>query len=276
MTVANTFVDSFEDAARLVFREAAAEGMKPEVATLFGSGLDRGGLRQEMERVVASAIKARYGKGAWWEIEEWWLVPVPRPRYEARALPCLVVESKVHGVAAVEVVPERSRRRGYITVVQPLAKPQTTLLPLHFLRALLDGDLDRYRKVGKDGLWTSWEVVGLKQPLRLHDSLVEGLTQTFKVKPVPRWLEDFGPHGRAVMPPVCGVLLGLMYRDISASLPPEQQPCNLEELLPMVTSLGYSTTRAKRWVKQAEPEFRPGMSKEEALRIILKYIDKEI
>jgi hypothetical protein len=118
-------------------------------------------------------------------------------------------------------------------------------------------------------------VAGLRQPLRLHDGLVSGLRRVFKLKPIADWLEDFGSYGQSLVPLVVGAMLGLVYRDADTAVPVEQQPWTRERLLEVVTGMGYSTVRGERVLERAEPELRAGMTLEEAIRTVLKYIGKE-
>ena len=276
MTIRREYIETFEEAIPLAFREAPVEGMKPEVAYLFTAMLDQKISRQEVERLVNSAVKGQYGKDTEWDISDWWQVAVPSPRYEARGLPSLIIETRAYVIASVEVTPGWSRRSWHIAIVEPLGKPQTIVLPLCFLQALLDGDEDRYRVVGKDGSWTLREIAGLKQPLRLHDDFVNELRLVFRLKPVADWLDDFGSRGRSLMPLVVGSLLGLMYRGDSTSVPVEQQAYSRETLIEIITGMGYGIARAHRVLERAEPELRAGMPLEEATRIVLKYIGEEV
>jgi hypothetical protein len=277
MTVTRGYVETFDEAITLAFREAQVQGMKPEVAHLFGSMLERAAWQAEVQKLVNNAVKGHYGKEAKWDIEEWWPVPVATPRYEARGLPSLAFETRVYLVASVQVSISNGwdRNRRYITVIEAPAKPQTTLLPLCLLQALLDGNEHRYRVVGKDGSWTSLEIVGLKQPVRLHEGFKDNLREVFRHKPVADWVDDFGMHGRSLAPTIVGALLGMRYRQVSASLPTEQQPCSREALVAVMTSLGYGTARAQRAVERAEPELRAGMTLAEATPIVLRHITEE-
>ncbi len=275
MTLITEHIKSLEDAIALAIREAQVQGMKPEASRLFAAVLDTVS-RQEVEKLVTSAVKSQYGKDAEWDIGGWWQVAVPLPRYEGRGLPGLIVETRAHLVASVEVTPRWSRRSWHIASIEPLGKPQTTLLPLCFLLALLDGNEDRYRIVGKDGAWTLREIAGLKQPLRLHDDFVNRLRRVFRMKPVADWLDDFGLRGQSLVPLVVGSLLGLMYRGDSASVPLEQQAYSREMLIEIVTGMGYGIARAQRLLERAEPELRAGMTLEEATRIVLKHISEEV
>ena len=162
MCITKEYIDSFEEATPVAFREAEVKGMKSEMARLFATMVDRRDSQDEAERLVASAIRSHYGKETKWEIDDCWRVAVPLLRYEARGLPSLIIETRVYVVASAEVTPRWSQRSWHIAVAEPLGKPQTTVLPLCFLQPLLDGNEDRYRIVGKDGQWTSREVVGLK------------------------------------------------------------------------------------------------------------------
>lgn len=87
MAIVRGYIDGFEEAAHLAFREARAGDMKPEVAALFATMLEPGCSPQEVEKLVGSAFRGRYGKETGWDIERWWQVPVPSPRYQVRGLP---------------------------------------------------------------------------------------------------------------------------------------------------------------------------------------------
>ena len=275
MTIIRKHIETFEEAIALAFRETRLEGMKPEVSRLFAAMLDTIS-RQEVKKLVTSAVRNQYGKDTEWDISNWWQVAVPLPRYEARGLPSLIVETRAYSVASVEVTRGWGRRSWHIALVEPLGKPRMTLLPLCFLQALLDGNEDRYRIVGKDGRWTLREVAGLKQPLRLHDDFVNQLHHVFRLEPVADWLDDFGSRGHSLVPLVVGSLLGLMHRGDSASVPIEQQAYSREMLIDIITGMGYGVARAQRVLERAEPELRAGMTLEEATRIVLKHISEEV
>jgi len=188
----------------------------------------------------------------------------------------LIVETRTYLAGSVEVSPGGSRKWWHIALVEPLGKPQITVLPLCFLLALLDGKEDRYRIVGKDGQWTLREVAGMKQPLRLHDDFVNQLRHSFKLKPVVDWLDDFGSRGHKLAPLVVGSLLGLRHQRDGASVPLGQQAYSQEMLINIITGMGYGIARAQRVLERAEPELRPGMTLEEATRIVLKHISEEV
>jgi len=275
MTVIKGNVGTLKEAIPLVFRTARVEGMQPEVVHLFRTMLERQESKAQVLKLIGGVVRNNYGKEAGWRDAHWWEVPVPTPIYEARGMPSLIFETRTYVVASMLVDADRFRSSRHISVVEALAKPQTTLLPLCFLQALLDGKEQRYPVVGKDGDWTSWDILGLKQPIRIHDKFRSELVNTLRRKPVADWLDDFGSAGRSLAPIIIGVLLGLRYRRATASLPVEQQPWNRETLLEVITSLGYSTARAQGVLAQAEPELRPGITLEEATRTVLKYIAGE-
>ncbi|MDP2952482.1 MAG: hypothetical protein Q8O76_04105, partial [Chloroflexota bacterium] len=193
MTIVRGYINMFEEAARLAFAEAQAGDVKPEAAALFATTLEPGITHGEVEKLVSAKVRSAHGKGCEWEVERWWQVPVPLPRYESKDVPCLVVEGRVYVVSRVEVNPEWSEKSWRASVVAPAGKLEKTTLPLFFLMALLDGEVHRYPVVGKDGDWTSRQVVGVEHPLRLHDEFLDQLARTLKRKPVADWLDDFGP-----------------------------------------------------------------------------------
>ena len=266
---------NIEEAIRLAFGEAHAGDMKPEMAWLFEPVQGEAPVQNEVEKLVAGAVKSHYGRDTSYEVGQWWRVPVPSPRYDARGLASLIIDVTPYLVASVELTSIWNRSRRHVTVVQASGKPQATGLPLCFLRALLDGDDNRYRIVGKQGPWTSLEIPGLKQPLRLHNEFLDRLRHTFDLKPVADWLDDFGSPGYGLAPLVTGALLGLGYRGLRAPLPAEQQPYSRETIVEVITGLGYGAARARKVLDRIETELGPGITLDEAIRIVLRHIGEE-
>ena len=275
MSIVGGRIHSFEEAARLAFQQDNAADMQPQVASLFAAPIDHTLSSQEIDKLVRVDVRTIYGKDVGCSVEEQWQVPVPLLRYEAKDQPRLIVEGKVYLVARVWV--SRQSRSGglYTNSVTPAGKLQKTVLTLSFLSDLLDNSLDHYQKVGKDGGWTTWQSLWLKQPMRLHDDFVTDLTIALKRKPVRDWLEDFGSRGRQLVPLVVGGLLGLRHQRSHASTPLEQQPPTRETLIDMMTGMGYGTSRAEHALELAEPELRKAKTMEEAVPIVLKYILEE-
>lgn len=263
-------INNFEEAARRAFAEARVSGMKTETAALFAVMLDRERSGQEAANIAASTIRREYGKEVFRGMEKHWLMPVPLPRYEGTEVPSLIIETSVYLVISAWVRPPY-KKSWHISIVQPWGKPQRTVLPIFFLLALLDRDEGRFPKVGKDGLWTTWQITGLKHPLRLHDGFLDKLRQIFRLKPVADWLDDFGPHGRSIAPLVVGALLGLMYRG-SSTIPTEGQGVSRQELLQKITGLGYGFQRVQQAMEKAESDLRGTMTMDEAVETVLKYI----
>jgi hypothetical protein len=274
MTVTTRHVETFEDAVALAFCEAQVEGMAAEVAYLFAPLIERSTFQHEVEKLTTASVKKKYGRDARWRIYEWWLVPMPSPRYEAKGLPSLLVDTKVYAVASVRAMPVSPSQPYHVTVVEFAGKLPTTQLPLKFLQAMLDGTVDGYYIAGIDGSWVSYEVTGLKHPLRLNRDFLDRLRQVFQRKSVAAWLEGFGFHGRRVMPVVVGTMLGMIYGGASEASPPGQPPLNRETLVNVVTSLGYSTAEAQQVFKWSEPDIKAGMTLEEATLIMLRHIAK--
>jgi hypothetical protein len=264
---------SLAEAVKIAIMEAQATDMNPDITQLFGTVLDRKADREQMREITIGSLRKQYGKGVRWRVDDWWLIAVPLPLYEARGVPCLVVETSSWLVVSARVTPEWSKESRDATIVSPWGKPVKTVLPLSFLESLLDGTEDRYRIVGKDGAWTLLEVAGLKQPLRLNDDFIEGLKDVLDIKPLADWLDDFGKRGRTLCPLVVGTMLGLIYRDKNALLPIEEQPLDIETLTAAANSLGYSTARVEKAIERAGTELRPEMSIKEALPILLRYVE---
>ncbi len=271
MTITTRRVETFEDAIVAAFSEARVEGMAVEVVHLFTPLVDRSTFQHGVEKLTAASVKQKYGRDGRWRIYDWWLVPVPSPRYEAKSLPSLLIDTKVYAVTSIRVTPPQFQP-SHVTAVEFAGKLPTTQLPLVFLQALLDGTEDSYRIVGIEGSWVSYEVPGLKQPLRINKEFLDGLRQVFSRKCVAAWLDGFGFHGRNVMPVVVGTMLGMMYGGTSEATPPGQPALSRETLIKVITSLGYSTAEAQRVFKWSEPDIKPGMTLEEATLIMLRHI----
>ena len=273
MATLEKHTDSLAEAVKEAFIEAQSGDMSREMAQLFGTVLDRKPDREQVAEIAGSSLRKHYGKKLRWCADNWWLVAIPVPLYEARGVPCLVVETSSWLVVSAIVTPEWSSKFCYATVAASWGKPVKTVLPLGFLHSLLADTEDRYRIVGKDGAWTLLEVAGLKQPLRLNDDFTKELKAVLKMKPLADWLDDFGKKGRLLCPLVVGVMFGLIYRDKHALLPLEEQPLDIETLTTTANGLGYSTARIQKAIERAGTELRPEMTLKEALPVLLRYIE---
>lgn len=276
MTIVRGYINRFEEAARLAFAEAQAADMKPEAAALFATTLEPGMTHGQAEKLGGAAVRSAYGRGCQWEVERWWEVPVPWPRYESKDDPCLVIEGRVYLVARVEIIPDWNERSWRGSVVAQAGKLERTVLPLPALMSMLDGEFECYPVVGKDGGWTSRQMtLGAEQSLRLHDGFVERLLRILKRKPVADWLDDFGSRGTTLAPLVVGGLLGLMYRDADNAQSTVRRPATRDQLVAVITSMGYSAARASKVLDRASLELKPEMTIEEAKPILLKQIAEE-
>lgn len=273
MTIITRRVETFGDAIALGFSEAQVKGTAADIARLFAPLVDRSAFEHGVEKLITAGMKQRYGKDVRWRIDNWWLVPVPSPRYDARPVPSLLIDTKVYQVGSVQVAPVL-RQPYHVTVVELAGKLPTTQLPLVFLQAILDGTEDSYRIVGIDGSWVSYEVTGLKHPLRLNREFLDGLREVFRSQCVADWLDGFGPHGRNVVPVVVGTMYGMQYAGTGEASPPGQPALSRETLINVITSLGYSTAEAQQVLKRSEPDIKPGMSLEEATLVMLQHIAK--
>ena len=274
MTITTIRVETFDDAIAMAFSEAQVEDMSAEVAHLFAPLIDRSALQHQAEKLTQAGVRQRYGRGATWRTYNWWPVPVPSPSYEARGLPSLLIDTRVYVVASGRVTPSPQNQSYHVTLVEQAGKMPVVELPLVFIRAMLEGDDDRYHIVGVDGSWVSYELTGLKHPLRLHRAFLDGLRQVFSRKSVAAWLDGFGSYGRNVMPVVVGTMLGMPYAGTSEASPPGQPALSREDLISVVTNLGYSTTEAEQVFKWSEPDIKAGMTLEEATMIMLQHIAK--
>ncbi|MCL0078812.1 hypothetical protein M1O56_04005 [Dehalococcoidia bacterium] len=259
-------VQNPEEAIAMALNEAGMGDMSTSVTELFTSVIDTMALGAEVDRRIATAIKGRYrGKPVW--KSKWWCVPIPVLTFEARDVPQLKIEVRMHMVADVEV--ETVDACYSVTLVEMLGKPATLVMPMVFLRAVLDDDLGRFVILARGGGRTTWEMPGLK-PVELPDDFLSHLSDTLKRKSVDRWLEDFGRQGWSVMSLVVGSLTGLQYMDKAAAPPLSKQRWTNEQLISTLESLVYQGSEARDMVIRATPYLRADQTLEEAVRVILQ------
>jgi hypothetical protein len=262
-------VSNFEEAARLAFQEAGVADIAPEAAALFVSVFDKRQLEAEAVGEVSKEVRKRYGKDAWCEHSGWY-IPVPALCFKASSMPQLDVTCQTYLVADAVVQPRRGSRGFHQVMVGPVGKPSTLALPLSFLQALLDEDLSRFRIVGRDNRCTSWEIPGLREPVRLPSGFVAQLTETLWEKPVADWLDDFGAQGHSQAPLVVGALLGLQFRRLQAPAP-GQELYSPEAADKGLEALGYNTAERQGMFERAAGDLRADMILAEAIRVLLSH-----
>lgn len=264
---------NYGEACALAFREAGAGDVRPAVADLFVWAAHTDRLEGEAEKSAGAAIRSRYGRKAVWD-DERWLVPVPRLRYDARELPHLTFQIRVYLVAAAEV--ETASGDGYsITLIGAVGKPETVVLPLFFLQALLDDDLGRFQIIGRDGAHTTWDVPGFKDPVHLPNDFPAKLSAALRRKSVAGWLREFGSQGESIAPLVVGTLLGLQFHGMTETLPVERQLWSREVVVDSLTQM-YGTARAQEMLQRVAPYLKAHMTNEEVIRFILQEAAKEM
>lgn len=191
--------------------------------------------------------------------------------YEARDIPQLKIEVKMHLVASVEV--ETADDYYSITMLEIIGKPHTLIIPMVFLHALLNYDLGRFAILARGSSHTTWEVPGAKT-VRLPNSFVGMLTEVFRRKSVAMWLDDFGSQGRSVVPLVAGSLLGLEFQRTAQPIPLARQPCTPDQLVSALEAMAYKRGEAWEMVRRASPDLKADYTLEEGLRIVLRHAVK--
>ncbi|MFP3976104.1 MAG: hypothetical protein ACLFVK_07780 [Dehalococcoidia bacterium] len=263
-------IRDFEEAARVAYREAGASDMSLSVAQLLAPLVDTGRLHSEAERNIGSTIRGKYGKNATWSGKPWY-IPVPRVGYDTREIPHILIEVTMY-LAANEKV--RVRDASYqVTLVGTIGKSQTLVLPVIFLRAMLDDDLQRFAVLARGGNWTTWEIPGTR-PLQLPDEMVTRLSSTLRRQSVGTWLRSFGTQGRSVAPLAVGALLGLQSMGRERTRPVNSEHWTYEGLVSALESMAYTTNEAREVVKCATPYLRADHSVEEAIRIVMRIINE--
>lgn len=258
--------DNFGEATILAFREAGKGDISPDIATLFASVIDVAKLYAEAERSINAAIYSRYGRSATWYGKRWF-IPVPQPRYDALPVPRMTFAVQACLVAAITAETVEDSYRA--TLVGLIGKSEKLILPISFLQAILDDDLERFEIVGKDGKYTGWSIPGLREALRLPDGFITELSTVLRLKSVAAWLLNFGSEGKAVAPLAVGSLLGLQFHGVIGPLPIGKQPFKRETVVDTLTRM-FGSARAAEMFEQAAPYLKSSMSNEEAVSLILK------
>jgi len=246
--------------------------MSPEVADLFAWSSHADKLGDEAEKSLGSAIRGRYGRNATWD-DDRWFVPVPHLRYDARDLPQLIIQIRAYLVAAAEA--ETAKRYYTITLIGPVGKPETLVLPLSFLQGVLDDDLGRFQIVGRDGTHTAWDVPGFKEAIRLPNDFPARLSNALSRQSVAAWLQEFGSQGQSIAPLVVGTLLGLQFHGAAEALPMGQQLWRREIVMDTITQM-FGKARAKEMFQRVGLHLKVNMTNEEAIRFILQEAGKEV
>ena len=258
-------VNNFKEAVELAFREAGADDMSLSVADLFeASGATN--LRSEAERDIIAAIRGKYRGNPTWD-GKWWCVSVPKPGYDTRGTPHITLDLKTYLVATGEV--ETADHYYPVTLVGPVGKSETTIIPIMLLQAVLDDDLSRFAVLARSSGHTTWEIPGFK-PVEIRDDFVARLSDILKRKSVATWLEEFGSQGRRVRPLIVGALLGLQSMGAAKALPLGEQRWTYEQLLSALEAMAYQVSEAREMVARAMPYLRDDQTLEEAIRVILQ------
>ena len=258
--------DNWKEATRLAFQEAGVEGMSADIIDMFASLANDHKMSSEADKTIGTNIRNRYGNKATWRAERWF-VPIPKLHYEGKDIPQLLIEITVYLVAAAVVkTPQDS---SLATLAGAVSKSETLFIPMVFLHAFLEGDLDRFAIIARDSVYTTWEVPGAK-PVRLPNDFVSELATMLKYQSVVAWLGEFGPQGRCVAPLVAGSLLGLAFQDSYQPVPVNRQGFTTEDLVGALESMAFRHGEAEDMINRAMPRLRADMTLEEAIRIALQ------
>jgi hypothetical protein len=258
--------DSFEEATTLAFQEAGKGDLSPDTTSVFASAIDDEKIGAEAERTINTTVHGRYGRSARWHGRPW-LIPLPQVRYDSQPIPRITFSVQGYLVAPITV---RTTDDSYrVTVVGPASKPERLILPIPFLQAILDDELEQFEVVGRDGRYTNWNVPGLREALRLPNEFVTQLSAVLRLKSIASWLLDFGSEGEAVAPFVVGSLLGLQYHGLTRPLPVAEQSFQREVVIDTLTRM-FGSARAAEMFEKSASYLKSSMSNEEAVSLIIK------
>jgi hypothetical protein len=254
---------NWEKATILAVQTAGFETMSQEIIDMFAYFSDTNRLSDEAEKVINSTIRRRYGGKANWNAERWF-IPIPKLYYDSNGIPQISFEIATFLVATVWLRTQQNNE--VVTLAGAIGKSIVLEMPILFLHALLETDLDRFAITARDSNCTTWEVPGSK-PVCLPDDFIDKLSEMLKHRSVVGWLGEFGTQGRCIAPLVAGNLLGLAFQDSNKSVSFNQQGFTTDNLLKALESMAYQTSEARDMVKTASPRLRADMTLEEAIRI---------
>jgi hypothetical protein len=257
--------DSRGKAEQLALQQARVEDMDMGIIDMFASITNNDRFNTEADKIISSTVRNRYGNKVTWRADKWY-VPIPGLRYDGNDIPQLVIEVNVYLVATAFVRTQESRM---ITLAGNVGKPEIISLPMIFLHALLEDDLERFTIVARDTYYTTYGVPGTK-PIRLPNDFVDELNERLKLQSVVSWLWEFGDQGRYVAPLVAGNLIGLAFRDSGKSVPSEREIVTTDTLISALEGMAYRPDEAREMVKAAAPRLRADTTLEEAIRITLQ------
>ena len=258
--------DNPKEATRLAFQEAGVEGMSADIVDMFASLANDHRISSEADKVIGTAIRNRYGNKATWRSERWFVL-VPKLHYEGKDIPQLIIEITIYLVAPASVKTPKDSR--LVTLVGVVGKPETLAIPMVFLHAFLEKDLDRFAIVARDSVYTTWEVPGTRS-VRFPNDFVSELTMILKYQSVVAWLGEFGTQGRCVAPLVAGSLLGLAFQDPFQPVTVSRQGFTTDDLVNVLESMAFRHGESEEMVNRAMPRLRADMTLEEAIRITLQ------
>jgi hypothetical protein len=175
----------------------------------------------------------------------------------------------VQGYVVAAITVETTDDSYRATLVGPTGKPEKLTLPIPFLQAILDDELEQFEIVGRDSKYTSWSIPGLKESLRLPNDFVAGLSAVLRLKSVASWLLEFGPAGETVAPQVVGSLLGLQFGATATPPPVWEQPFQREIVIDTLTRM-FGSARAAEMFQKWAPYLKSSITNEEAVSFILK------
>ncbi len=261
----------FSEATGLAFTESGSGDMAGTVAGLFDAIVNADALQGETAKNINAALHHQYRGKTGWRGEQWFYVPVPILRFDARDTPRLIFDVISYLVAPLTVEPAGNLR--FVTVVGPLGKPETLILPMVLLQAILDDDLARFVMLERSASRTTWEIPGTR-PVQLPNDFFTKLMEILKRKSVVTWLSEFGLQGRIIAPLVAGSLLGMRLRGAASPQPAAKQTWTTELLVSDLEALSYPIREAKEMVNRAAPHIGTDLTEEEALRIVLQQVGK--
>jgi len=255
-----------KEAVSVALQEAGIGPLSPDIVDMFTSMAESAKTSTEVDKLIGSSIRGRYGNKATWRADRWF-VPVLKLQFQGKDVHQLVVEVNVYLVAATAV---RTAGDSYlVTLVGSVGKPEILSIPIVFLHALLEKDLGRFTMVTKDAGYTTWEVPGTK-PVRLPNDFVNELSIILKYQSVVSWLCQFGVQGRCVAPLVAGSLIGLAFQDSSQPVPANKEMVTTENLVSALEGLAYQPAEARELVSRVSSRLRADMTLEEAIRLTLQ------
>lgn len=174
--------------------------LAPEVVEWFNyikNLFPKSELKAKSIDLIDKAVKKEFHRQAGWNNGEWYNPGIPYIKLVSSGLPYFDFSIDLYLVASIDVAWE-DKINWYsdeCVLIEPIKKDiEKFQMPLDFLKAIAEGDLSQFekRKIEVGTGYSTWHVPSLNKEIRLHDTFLRSLHDTFHGKPLGPALTYYG------------------------------------------------------------------------------------